>query len=120
MPVNSNKSPRSKCFSAVTRCSYCSSSCSFDGLVQPDYPQALSAAEFAAHQASGRDQCIVPVSEHGFHVARYTLHHDGRDGHKGAVFFRDSEDAVFLGEEKGGRECLALRAGESADDANKR
>jgi hypothetical protein len=53
-PIATNPQEANR-FSAVTHCSYSSPPCSFDSFVQPDYPQALSAAEFASHQAGGRD-----------------------------------------------------------------
>jgi hypothetical protein len=68
-------------------------------------------SKLPTHQPSCRNQRVVPVPKHGLHVARHTFHDDGRDRHKRAVFLRDGEDAVFLREEEGGGERLALRAG---------
>lgn len=85
--------------------------CSLDSLLEADDPQTLAALEAAAHELGRGDECVVPVSEHGLHVAGDALEDDGGDGHEGAVFFRDGEDAVLLCEHQGGGESGGLGAG---------
>jgi hypothetical protein len=89
---------------------------SLNRFIQPHDSQALAAPQLAAHKPRRRNQRVVPVSEHGFHVARDALHDDRSDGHEGAVFFRDGEDSVFLREDEGGGEGVGLRSREGTDD----
>ena len=92
-------------------------SSSFDGFLQPDDTKTLAPSQLPSHQARCRNKRIIPVSEHGFHVARYTLEDNRGDRHERAILLRDGEDGEFLGEKKSSTESLRLGAGECANDA---
>ncbi|KAF2492171.1 hypothetical protein BU16DRAFT_529533, partial [Lophium mytilinum] len=79
-------------------------------------PQTFSPAQLPLHQPCCGHKRVVPVAEHGFHIARHAFEHDGGDGDEGAVFGRGGEDAVLLCEEERGGERSRLGAGSGADD----
>jgi hypothetical protein len=84
--------------------------------LKPDNAQAL-AVQSSRHQFRRGNARVAPVAEHGLHIARYTLEHNRRHGHKRPVLLRDGKNAVLLRKQERGAKCRRLAAGQRANDA---